>query len=666
MDSPHFLSAASTRSNSAGAAVCPQKQDESTEGLHRIHFELAPDGMIISDQEGRILEVNAEVERQFGYPRAELIGEPVEKLIPQRLRDAHKTCRALYQTAPATRPMNRGQEFLGLHKDGTEFPVDIGLTAIQREHTTLFYAVVRDARVRVDAERIAHHLKFERALAGLSAKFIGLPANQVDQEISSGLEVLIDALGTDRASLAQLDQATGDFIVTHALARPGIPCFPERVASGVLPWVVQRVVTGKITKVEKVEDLPVEAQHERNYMESAGEKSTLIVPCRVAGKTIGGMSTNTFREYCHWDDSIVSFVQNAADIFANALSRKKADEELQNALTQICELKEKLEKENVCLREEITLEHSHTAVVGNSAAIRGVLKKAEQVALTDSAVLILGETGTGKELIAHTIHEMSSRKLRPMVKINCAALPATLIESELFGREKGAYTGALAREIGRFELADKSTIFLDEIGELPPEVQSKLLRVLQEGDFERLGSSKTMRVDVRVIAATSRNLREMVKESKFREDLFYRLNVFPILIPPLRERLEDIPALVWHILKNLGKRMGRHVEGVHAATMRDFQRYSWPGNVRELSNVIERNLILHSGAIFRAELPDLELAAKKGGLRPLEEVETEYFQTVLQSTHWRIRGNGGAAEVLGLKPTTLEARLKKLGIHRTE
>jgi transcriptional regulator with GAF, ATPase, and Fis domain len=326
-------------------------------------------------------------------------------------------------------------------------------------------------------------------------------------------------------------------------------------------------------------------------------------------------------------------------------------------------LRDRLERKDLSLREEIRLEHDHTTIIGNSAAIRGVLRKAEQVAATDSNVLVLGETGTGKELIAQTIHELSGRSGHPMVKTNCAALPATLIESELFGREKGAYTGALAKEIGRFELADDSTIFLDEIGELPPEVQSKLLRVLQEGQFERLGSSKTIQVNVRVIAATSRNLQAMVKEGKFREDLFYRLNVFPILIPPLRERPEDIPALVWHIVKELAARMGRSVEGVHARTMREFLEYPWPGNVRELRNVIERGLILSTDAIFRAELPDLERDSNRG-MRRLDEVEREYLRSTLQATRWRVRGKGGAAEVLGLKPTTLEARLKKLSICR--
>jgi len=435
------------------------------------------------------------------------------------------------------------------------------------------------------------------------------------------------------------------------------------VLKGVLPWLESRLLSGEIATTAHPDELPAEAQHEREYMKSVGEKSAIVVPFRVGGRVIGGMSTDSFREYRRWDNRIISRVQDVADIFANALARKQADERLQVAYSEIQRLKQQLETENTYLREEINLAFHHSDVVGSSPGIRSVLKKVEQVAPTNSAALILGETGTGKELIARTIHELSERRNHPMVKVNCAALPTSLIESELFGRERGAYTGALAREIGRFELAHNSTIFLDEIGELPVEVQSKLLRVLQEGQFERLGSSKTISVDVRVIAATSRNLQAMVDQGKFREDLFYRLNVFPIAIPPLRERTEDIPALVWHILKDLGKRMGRKIEGVHASTMQDFQRYGWPGNIRELRNVIERNLILNTGAIFRAEIPELEPGMRHSPRR-LHEVEAEHMRAVLQTTRWRVRGKGGAAEIIGLKPTTLEAKMKKLGIRR--
>ncbi len=337
--------------------------------------------------------------------------------------------------------------------------------------------------------------------------------------------------------------------------------------------------------------------------------------------------------------------------------------QLLEANEQIRNMKELVEYENTNLKQEINLEGNHTEIVGQSQAMLRVLSNVDMVAGTDVAVLLLGETGTGKELIARAIHKSSKRKSRPIVNVNCAALPASLIESELFGRERGAYTGALTREVGRFELADRSTIFLDEISELPLELQSKLLRVLEEGEFERLGSSRTLHVDVRVISATSRDLKAAVKEGSFREDLYYRLNVFPICLPPLRERREDIPMLVWHFLHELGGRMGRDVEAVRATTMKAFKAYSWPGNVRELRNVIERNLIVHPGRVFEAELPDSVITAAMDGTT-IMDVERTYITGMLQRTNWRIRGPGGAAETLGLKPTTLEARMKKLGIVR--
>lgn len=636
------------------------------QGLHDALFESAPDPMLTTDQEGRIQEVNAETEKQFGYNRQELIGEWIEKLIPERLREAHRLHREAYQRAPVYRPMDRGHNLFALHKDGREFPVEISLSPVISETGVLFYCVIRDTSQREAVlEELERHLELEQALSRISSKFINLPADRLDQEITSGLQVLVECLNNDRAHLGQIDPATGDIVLTHVWCRPGSSPFETRILKGSFPWLEPRIRSGEISVCERPLDLPPEALRERAYMEKVGQKSSLVVPFRVGGAVTGGLGIASFRRHQRWDDWRVGRVKDIADIFANALVRKQANEEMLKAAAEIRVLKDKLERENVYLREEIKLQYPRAAIVGNSDAIRSVLKKAEQVAKTDSAVLILGETGTGKELVARTIHELSRRKQNSMVKINCASLPATLIESELFGREKGAFTGALAREIGRFELAHKSTIFLDEIGELPTELQPKFLRVLQEGEFERLGSPKTMRVDVRIIAATNRNLDALVKEGKFREDLLYRLNVFPILVPPLRERREDIPAITRHILDDLAKRMGYSIERIDASTMREFQNYSWPGNVRELRNIIERNLILHSGPVFRAELPNA-LPDKKTNLRRLDEIDTEYLRNVLQATHWVVRGPGGAAEVLGLKPTTLEAKMKKLGIRRRE
>ena len=633
------------------------------ERLHRIFFESAPDPIIWSDEQGCILQVNPEAERQFGYRQEELLGESLDKLIPEFDRITRQSHLVALQSTPGFHPVNDGVEMFAYRKDGSDFPIDLILNPVPTEKGFTFYSIIRNLGERGAAKRVRRHLAFEQAVVGLSARFINLPADRVDEEINHGLQILAEAMDADRVTFGKFDPTSDELVVTHEWVRSGFPAFGIRILNGMLPWLENRIRQGIITGVEKPSDLPPEAEIERALMESTGVKSALVVPFRVGGQVTGGMGISFFCHHWNWDEIILSRVKDTADIFANALARKRADADLQNALAEIRKLKDQLERENVYLREEIKLDHAHTGVVANSVAMRGVLKKAEQVAATDSAVLILGETGTGKELIARTIHDLSRRSSHSMIKINCAALPATLIESELFGREKGAFTGALARQMGRFELADHSTIFLDEIGELPPELQPKLLRVLQEGEFERLGSPRTLRVDARVIAATSRDLPAMVKEGKFREDLFYRLNIFPIVIPPLRVRPEDIPALVWHILHDLGKRMGRGIEGVHAATMRDFQAYDWPGNVRELRNVIERNLILNSAPVFRADPSTLERLQRQGPQR-MNDVEANHMRSVLQSTQWRVRGRGGAAEILGFKPTTLEARMAKLGIRR--
>jgi PAS domain S-box-containing protein len=337
----------------------------------------------------------------------------------------------------------------------------------------------------------------------------------------------------------------------------------------------------------------------------------------------------------------------------------------------------RLKAQNEYLQEEIKLEHNFDEMVSKSKAFHAVLKKVEQVADTDATVLILGESGTGKELIARAIHSVSKRNKKPLVKVNCAALPENLIESELFGHEKGAFTGATAQKIGRFELADNGTVFLDEIGEMPVDLQSKLLRVLQEGEFERVGSSKTTKVNVRVIAATNRELQAMVGTKEFRADLYYRLNVFPISSPPLRERKEEIPLLVDHFLKKYGVKFGRKITTVPAHVLSTLMAYDWPGNIRELENIIERGMIVSKTNVLEAGdwLPLVSTSAssihaaaatEKSNDRSLEEIERNHILEVLTSTQWKIRGENGAAKVLNINPTTLEARMKKLGIIRSK
>jgi formate hydrogenlyase transcriptional activator len=343
--------------------------------------------------------------------------------------------------------------------------------------------------------------------------------------------------------------------------------------------------------------------------------------------------------------------------------RKDADEKLHQALEEVRQLRDQLANENLHLRQEAKQLYGHSRIVGKSAAIRAVLAQAEQVAPTPSTVLLLGETGTGKELFASAIHEFSSRKNRVMIRMNCAAIPAPLIESELFGREKGAYTGAVSKQIGRFEMAHGSTLFLDEIGELPIDIQVKLLRVLQEKCIERLGNPKPIAADVRIIAATNKNLEKAVQEGKFREDLYYRLNVFPITIPPLRERRDDIPLLTWSFLEEFNTTLGKHVETIAQSTMDTLVCYSWPGNIRELRNVIERAMILTTDSKLKIEIPN-GTNGKADQRFSISDVERKHFLSVLEMTGWRVRGKNGAAEVLGLKPTTLTSRLAKLGIKR--
>ena len=382
---------------------------------------------------------------------------------------------------------------------------------------------------------------------------------------------------------------------------------------------------------------------EYRYLHPSNGQRWLHHSARFAGRSPAGTEIRTY------------------GVVRDITPQKQAEEALLKSYAEIERLKDKLQAESDYLKAEVKVTQAHGEVIGKSPPIRKVLSQAEQVAPTDSSVLISGETGTGKELIAQTIHRLSSRGSHVMVKVNCAALPAALVESELFGREKGAFTGALMRQIGRFEVADGSTIFLDELGELSLEVQAKLLRVLQDGQFERLGSPRTIKVNVRVIGATNRDLREEVRKGRFREDLYYRLNVFPIRVPPLRERIEDIPLLVWAFLEEFSSRMGKRITRVPRKTMEILQRHPWPGNIRELRNVIEHSTIITTGDTLR--VPMFEQAPPEAlPVQTLADSEREHIIKALEKTAWRIKGPKGAAALLGLNPSTLYGRMRKLEI----
>jgi transcriptional regulator with GAF, ATPase, and Fis domain len=343
--------------------------------------------------------------------------------------------------------------------------------------------------------------------------------------------------------------------------------------------------------------------------------------------------------------------------------RQELEGALKRANDELHELKNQLEAENIYLQQELQLDEKSGEIVGQSDAIKYVLFKIAQVSPTDTTVLVMGETGTGKELVARAIHAASRRKDRPLIKVNCGALAPTLIESELFGHEKGAFTGAVGRKQGRFELANGGTLFLDEIGELPLELQVKLLRVIQESEFERLGGTKTIKVDVRIIAATNRDLKQEVDRGTFREDLWYRVNVYPITMPPLRQRKEDIPLLVQHFVSTAARKFGKSISSVSPRTMEDLQSHSWPGNIRELANVIERAVVHSQGSVLQV-VDHFKPVSETVPTETLEEVEREYILRTLENTGWRIEGPHGAAKILGLNPSTLRTRMIKLGIQR--
>jgi formate hydrogenlyase transcriptional activator len=515
---------------------------------------------------------------------------------------------------------------------------------------------------------LEERLRFETLLSELSARFVNMPADRIDSEIEDAQRRICEFLYLDRSTLLQVPEGEpGVLLLTHIHQPPEILTPPVRMnAREFFPWTAQKVLGGETVTISQMADLPPEADRDRENYRVYGAKSGVYVPLSTGGGPIFGVLTFAVtREERNWSETVVVGFNLIAQVFANALVRRRMEDQLREHLGEIEELKQRLERENTYLREEIKLLVEHTDIVGQSGAMRKVLAQAEQVAQTDSTVLLLGETGTGKELLARAIHSMSLRKDRPLVTVNCASLPPTLIESELFGREKGAYTGAMSKMVGRFEIADGSTLFLDEIGELPLDLQSKLLRVLEDGTFERLGSTKPLHVNVRIIAASNRDLERETKDGRFRRDLFYRLSVFPIVIPPLRERPGDIPLLVRVFVKEFQQRMGKEIESIPRRTMESLQSYSWPGNVRELRNVIEHAMIVSRGRSLDVHVPtgassDTEVANN------LQDIERKHIVAVLEKTGWRIAGQGGASEVLCLKRTTLQSKMKKLGIARSK
>ncbi len=527
----------------------------------------------------------------------------------------------------------------------------------------------REMEVKKSSDKIKELFDFERILSEISSEFANLSARDIDKNIERGLERIGKFLKADRVNQIELSHETNQKhlnLLLNSWANDSFKPLPKlNDLYGAFPWVCSQLKNGEIVQFSTPDELPSKASVDKKTMRYFGTKSCVSVPIFIDGPTTIALSLVTVKEHRMWPNEIISRLRLLGEVFANALVRKKREMELITAFNQIKNLKHQIEADFTYLQEEINIKFDNYNMIGESETFKSMIYKIHQIADTDTTVLITGESGTGKEIAARAIHASSRRKNRPMVKVNCAALSSSLIESELFGHEKGAFTDAKKMRIGRFELANGNTLFLDEIGELPLASQAKLLRVLQEGEFERIGGSKTIHVDVRIIAATNRNLELDVMHGRFRQDLLFRLNIFPIEMPPLRRRLEDIPLFTNWFAEKFRKKLGKPILKIPARVMKALQNYHWPGNIRELENMIERAVIQSQGTTLTlaSSLSNVhDLPAKADQKYTLDEVERNHILKILEQTRWRVSGPKGAALILDLHPSTLKSRMRKLNI----
>ena len=742
-------------------------------------FEVSPDAIFVTDTQGVIRGANPRAAELFGHTQADLIGQPIENLVPARFRGRHPSHRENYNAHPRARQMGAAMNLFGLRKDGTEFPVDImlkpmetpsgpvvlsfvrdvteqreALEALRRNDAQLrsivegvrdyaIYLLDRDGCVMTwnpGAERIKQYkaeeilgLHFSRffthedAERGRPAELMRLAAErgrveeegwrvrkdgsrfwadtiltvlrddtgaitgyakvtrdftdrkraeeavmlQLSNALLSNLDVgkLLAAISAsiheviphDTSALALFDHATGDMVVQF------MGPYDADVFPGDARVPVEGTVSGHVFRtcepflMERLSDIPFAPETVRS-LSRLGMNAGCWVPLKHHGSVIGVMGILSRLEESI-DAQAVEILSQIAVQVAMAVDNAMA-------FRRIAELRDQLRQEKQYLESEINLENRYEDIVGESRGLRQVLLEIETVAPTDATVLIQGESGTGKELLARAIHRLSTRSDRTFVKLNCAAIPAGLLESELFGHEKGAFTGAIARKIGRVELAHEGTLFLDEVGELPLDLQPKLLRALQEREIERLGGNRPIPVNMRLIAATNRDLGKMVADKEFRSDLYYRLKVFPVFAPPLRERAGDIPILVRHFVATHSRRMGKTISSIPDETMEALVQWPWPGNIRELENFLERAVILTRGPVLYVPLAELQMDQDPQDAiqqnPTLHEAEREHILRVLRETNGQIGGDEGAAARLGLKRTTLNSKLKKLRIERSD
>ena len=532
--------------------------------------------------------------------------------------------------------------------------------------------LVGSALARAQADHaLRRAIAFDQVIAGLAASLIRVPADTIDAQIVQTLGTVGDLLGADRASIIQHVPAQRMVVRTDQWVRAGTSGPPATDSQDAFPWLVARLFEAReIVALTQLDELPPEAAVDRASLARNGVVSGALAPMVAEDRVVGLLVFATATREQRWSQNLVVRLRLVGEIIASAIVRRDTELALRTALSENERLHERLLAENAYLQAELVEARDFGEIVGRSPILLRVVEQLGQVADTTAPVLLFGETGTGKELLARALHTHSRRRARSFVAVNCAALPAALIESELFGHEKGAFTGASQAKPGRFELADQGTLLLDEIGELEPALQAKLLRVLEGGEIQRLGSTVTRKVDVRVVAATNRDLRRDAREGRFRPDLYYRLSVFPIEVPPLRDRREDIPLLVWHFIQSRQRALNRTITKIPKTVMAALQAYEWPGNVRELQNVIERAMILSHGSILRVEevfglaTPEQDSGDRRRSGESLQDVERAHIIHVLDRCHWTIEGRGQAAARLGLNPSTLRNRMRKLGITR--
>ncbi len=638
-----------------------------SEERFRTLVEYAPDGIFLVDAKtGKFLDCNPKGLKMFGYTRDQMLsftpidfspplapdGRPAPDVLKERLGDLIPGEQVMF-------------EWMHLHADGHEVLCEIRAVLLPSPNQHILRASMIDITSRKQKEEeLKKHIEFQELVSRISSKFVGLSGDEFERNIHDSLAEIGRYFNSDTVRLYRLS-LQGDVVKIRNQWHDEQLAPPKEMAEihkMKYPNLAAHYSQGKSTVFSNYDEIP-DWPEMRKILKFFGTKAGVGVPLEIDSSGVDVFAMDKVQSEHVWPKDVIEQSKAIGWVMLSAMRRREAEVKLKDSYDEIKELKNRLELENVYLQEEIRTEHRHGEIVGQSKAINKVLSNAQKVAKTDSTVLILGETGTGKELLARAIHDLSDRKERTMVKVNCAALPSTLIESELFGREKGAYTGALTKQTGRFEVADGSTIFLDEISELSLELQAKLLRVLQEGQFERLGSPKTITVDIRIIAATNRDIKKAVDEGHFRADLYYRLNVFPLVIPPLSERQGDIPLLTWSFVREFSEKMGKQIESIPRDSMEGLENYSWPGNVRELRNVIEHAMILVTGTKLNIRLPETS-SVKATNNRSLQDVEKKHIVEVLEQVGWRVRGKSGAAGILGLNPSTLESRMQKLGINR--